>query len=136
MNTNERTASALQPIGELASMGGVRDGSPAAPRATELHAALDVYRRELMRWIDDSASSDSTLLLASQLLCDMSRERGMLPEQVLIAVHPDGTAPPWGSHGSAHQVRQESRYRWAIRLLLRTYFGLEGRKDSSSRFAR
>lgn len=131
MKTNERVApDSRSGGGTLAGMGegGVID--PAARAVTDVRAIVEGYRSELRRWLEDPASGDSALLLASRSLCDVSMQCGMLPEQILIAVHPDGVVPPWTSPRSASDASREARYRWAIRLLLRTYFGLEGGQDS------
>jgi len=136
MMTNEQVAPDPQSADAgVAATGGRRRTDLAPPPATELSEKLEAYRRELRRWIEDPGSSESTLFLAGRSLCDTSTGCRMLPEQLLIALHPDGVQP-WSSDRPTFDAGRESRYRWAIRLLLRTYFGLEVRSNSASGSAR
>jgi hypothetical protein len=103
---------------------------------TTLHGIaqeVDAYRRELRQWIESPSRNDTTLYVAGRALCDVAAKHGMRPEQLLVALHPHGARSPWRSPESGYDDRQELRYRWAVRLLLRTYFGLEARPDLYSR---
>ena len=129
MNSSEQVvADSPGGAGQAARIGDRHVASQAPARATEMHVALEIYRGELRRWIERQACGDTSLFLAARALCEASIDCGMLPEQVLIALHPDGVVPPRSSCRPAYDPGRETRYRRAIHLLLRTYFGLESRE--------
>jgi hypothetical protein len=102
----------------------------------DVREELDRYRRELREWIDQRPGNDSTLYLAGRALCNAAAAREMHPEQLLIALHSGCVMPFWSSPDARNDAARETRYRSAIRLLLRTYFGLESRRGAGAAHAR
>lgn len=104
----------------------------AAAITPDVGEELDAYRRELREWIDQRPGNDSTLYLAGRALCNAAAARGVRPEQLLIALHSGCVMPFWVSTDPRNDAGREMRYRSAVRLLLRTYFGIENRREGAA----
>jgi hypothetical protein len=130
LHTRGRVAEGTMEQGQLESA--------ATPAMTppDVSEELDAYRRELRDWIDQRRGNDTTLYLAGRALCNAAAARAVPPEQLLIALHAGCVMPFWSGPDARADAARETRYRSAIRLLLRTYFGIESRRGGAAEHVR
>ncbi len=86
---------------------------------------FSTYQEALARWLSRDVDDDSALTTASMALCELARERGVLPEQLVVEVR-NGGRPPITSEGTDRVARQSQerahRYTLAVGALLTCYF--------------